>query len=355
MPDQSPSFIDRYRARRELPELTRQISDLLDVGERLDHALETVSRLTTSVWLRQVVLKVRSDVQGGDKLSDALAGHPELFAEYYTAVVAIGESKGNLAEALRRISDQLVRQQRFADALKTALSYPLLGLCVTGISLILILVYVLPQFHELFEDAGTELPWFAKSVLGMGGALRTYGLFIVLAVAAMFFVWRSRLKNPDALYRWHQFQLRVPLVSDMIRRTDVVRFSDSLAAALSGGTTLTEGLRLSQASMTNRCLRHSLDQVIDSVKEGGGLGEGLHDTHSFPLLATRMIQVGEESGNLKQSLRRVADVYDRDFDMTLKRLLNVLEPVLIVSIGAVVAIIVLAMVSAIQELNSVPF
>jgi general secretion pathway protein F len=114
-------------------------------------------------------------------------------------------------------------------------------------------------------------------------------------------------------------------------------------------------LRLSQASMTNRCLRHSLDQVIDSVKEGGSLGEGLHDTHSFPLLATRMIQVGEESGNLKQSLRRVADVYDRDFDMTLKRLLNVLEPVLIVSIGAVVAIIVLAMVSAIQELNSVPF
>ncbi|MDA9981936.1 type II secretion system F family protein [Gammaproteobacteria bacterium] len=203
MPDQSPSFIDRYRARRELPELTRQISDLLDVGERLDHALETVSRLTTSVWLRQVVLKVRSDVQGGDKLSDALAGHPELFAEYYTAVVAIGESRGNLAEALRRISDQLVRQQRFADALKTALSYPLLVLCVTGVSLILILVYVLPQFHELFEDAGTELPWFAKSVLGMGGALRTYGLFIALAVAAIFFVWRSRLKQPDALYRWH--------------------------------------------------------------------------------------------------------------------------------------------------------
>lgn len=353
--NRQPRFFERYQAKRELPELTRQISDLLLVGERVDHALETVARLTTSNWLREVALELRSEVQSGTDLSAALGNHPELFSEYYAAVVAIGEAKGGVGEALRRISDQLLRQQRFSDAFKTALSYPLLVLGVTGVSIVLMLVYVLPEFQELFEDAGAELPWFAGSVLSFGGIVRSYGLIAVVAVAVTIFVWRLQLQRPEALYRWHRFQLRLPFISDLIRRTDVVRFSDSLAAALSGGTTLLEGLRLSQASMANRHLRRSLTRVIDTVKEGGRMGEGLHDDCGFPLLASRMIQIGEENGNLTESLRRVADVYDREFDTMLKRVLNVLEPILIVSIGAVVAVIVLAMVSAIQELNNMPF
>jgi general secretion pathway protein F len=355
MSDNRPSSYERHRTRRELPELTRQISDLLGVGERTDGALETVAQLTTSTWLRRVLMDVRSDVQEGTSLSDSLRKHPELFSEYYVAVVAIGESRGDVSGALCRIADQLLRQQRFNDALKTALSYPLLVLMVTGISLVLMLVYVLPEFHELFVDTGTELPWISKSVLGLGGFIRTWGMPIALVLVASLLLWRASLRQPESLYRWHRLQLRVPLVADLIRRVDVVRFSDSLAAALSGGATLVDGLRLSQASMVNRCLRRSLNEVIDAVKDGDRLGDGLDRNCGFPPLATRMIQVGEESGNLETSLRRVADVYDREFDTTLKRLLNVVEPVLIVSIGAVVAIIVLAMVAAIQELNNMPY
>jgi len=350
-----PSFYERYRAKRELPELTRQISDLLGVGERMDNALDTVAQLTTSTWLREVLLDLRGEIQGGSSLSEALRGHAELYSDYFVAIVAIGEARGDVSGALRQIADQLIRQQRFSDALKTALSYPLLVLVVTGISLVLMLVYVLPEFHELFLDTGTELPWLSRSVLGLGGFVRTWGLPVVLVLAAALFAWRFSLRQPETLYRWHRIQLHVPLISEIVRRTDVVRFSDSLAAALSGGTTLIDGLRLSQASMMNRYIRRSLNDVIDSVKEGGRLGDGLHDSCDFPLLATRMIKIGEESGNLEKSLRRVAEVYDREFDTTLKRMLNVLEPVLIVSIGAVVAIIVLAMVSAIQELNNMPF
>jgi len=355
LPDTQPGFYERHRARRELPELTRQISDLLGVGERVDGALETVAQLSTSSWLRGVIMDLRSDVQGGSSLSDALRNHPALFSEYYVAVVAIGESRGDVSGALQQIADQLLRQQRFSDALKTALSYPLLVLIVTGVSLVLMLVFVLPEFHELFIDTGTDLPWISQTVLGLGGFIRTWGLPLALVLASALFIWRMSLRQPESLDRWHRFQLRLPLISELIRRVDVVRFSDSLAAALSGGTTLVEGLRLSQASMVNRHLRHSLNAVIDMVKDGGRLGEGLHLNCGFPPLATRMIQVGEESGNLQTSLRRVADVYDREFDTTLKRLLNVIEPVLIVTIGAIVAVIVLAMVAAIQELNNMPF
>lgn len=355
MSETHPSYYERLRARRELPELTRQISDLLGVGERMDGALETVAQLTTSPWLRSVLMDLRGEVQGGSNLSQALRGHPALYSEYYVAMVAIGETRGDVGGAMRQVAEQLLRQLRFSDALKTALSYPLLVLFVTGVSLVLMLVYVLPQFHELFLDTGTELPWISQLVLGLGGFVRTWGLPLAVLLAAALFVWRFSLRQPESLYRWHRLQLHVPLIAELVRRIDVVRFSDSLAAALSGGSTLIDGLRLSQASIANRCLRRSLNDVIDSVKEGGRLGEGLRLNGGFPPLATRMIQVGEESGNLETSLRRVADVYDREFDTTLKRLLNVVEPVLIVSIGAVVALIVFAMVAAIQELNNMPF
>lgn len=335
--------------------MTRQIADLLAVGERLDGALETVAQLAGSEWLRDTLLELKKEVQSGASLSGSLRHHPALFSEYYVAVVAIGEARGEVGTALRQIADQLLRQQRFKDALKTALSYPLLVLVVTGVSLVLLLVYVLPGFHDLFSDTGTELPWLSRTVLGLGGLVRSWGLPLLLLLALALLLWRWSLRQPESLYRWHRFQLHLPLVADLVRRVDVVRFSDSLAAALSGGTTLVEGLRLSQASMGNRCLRRSLNGVIETVKEGGRLGDGLKQTGGFPTLATRMIQVGEESGNLETSLRRVADVYDREFETTLKRVLNVVEPILIVSIGAVVAIIVFAMVAAIQELNNLPF
>lgn len=352
---ESPTWmLQNHRVRRELPELTRQLAILLRSGERLDRALSMAGELARSPRLKSAMSAVRDQVRAGEPLPGALSRHPELFSEFYVSVVAVGEASGELAAALQRVADHLLRQQRFSDALATALSYPLLLLGVTGLSLVVLVLYVLPQFRALFDDAGVGLPWFTEALLQLSDLLRAYGWAAALTVLVLAVFWRARLQQPDVRYRRDRFLLRLPLVSDLVSRIDIARFSDSLAAALAGGAPLLDSLRLSRASIANRCLQRSLDPVIETVKEGGRLGEALRRSTAFPTLAARMIQVGEESGNLTQSLQYVAEVYDREFDTAVKRLLNILEPALIILIGSGVAAVILSMVSAIQRLNTFP-
>lgn len=346
--------LQNRRVRRELPELTRQLAILLRSGERLDRALDMTGELARNPRLKSAMSALRDQVRAGESFPDALGRHPALFSEFYVSVVAVGDASGQLDASLQRVADHLLRQQRFSDALTTALSYPLLLLGVTGLSLVVLVLYVLPEFRALFDDAGVGLPWFTEALLRLSDGLRAYGWAGALAVLGLASFWRARLRQPDVRYRRDRFLLRVPLVSDLVRRIDTARFSDSLAAALAGGAPLLDGLRMSRASIANRFLRRSLDPAIEAVKEGGRLGEALRRNTSFPALAARMIQVGEESGNLAHSLQYVAEVYDREFDTSVKRLLNVLEPALIILIGSGVAVVILSMVSAIQRLNTFP-
>lgn len=352
---ESPArVLQNRRVRRELPELTRQLAILLRSGERLDRALDMAGDLARSPRLKSAMSAVRDDVRGGEPLPAALSRHPALFSEFYVSVVAVGETDGELAAALQRVADHLLRQQGFADALTTALSYPLLLVAITGLSLVVLLLYVLPQFQALFDDAGVGLPWFTETLLQLSGFMRAWGWAVVLGVLAAALAWRAGLEQPDARQRWDRLVLRIPLVADLARRIDVARFSDSLAAALAGGAPLLDGLRLARASVTNRSLRRSLDPAIEAVREGGRLGEALRRNPDFPGLAAHMIRVGEESGNLAESLQYVAEVYDREFDNAVRRLLNVLEPALIICIGSGIAVVILSMVSAIQRLNTFP-
>lgn len=344
--------LEHYRVRRELPELTRQLGILLHSGERLDRALETLTGFARTRQLKKAILAVRDDVRAGELLSTSLQRHPGLFSDFYTNVVALGEAGGDLAGAVQRVAGHLLRQQRFSRALTTAVSYPLLLLGITGLSLIVLLIYVLPQFRDLFEDTGVDLPWLTQALLGLSEFLRHYGWVAAGAAAVLVMGARTGLQQPESRYRWHRFQLRIPLAAVLVRRIEVARFSSSLADALSGGVPLLDALRLSRSSVANLYLRRCLDGVVDIVKEGGRLADGLRQSSAFPVLAVRMIQVGEESGRLGESLRNVAEVYNDEFDAAVKRLLNVLEPILILLIGGGIALVILAMISAIQRLNT---
>lgn len=352
--ESSGNLFEGRRVRRELPELTRQLAILLRSGERLDRALATLAEFSRARRLREALLAVRDDVRAGDPLSVALRRHPDLFSDFYAGVVAVGEAGGDLAGGVRKAAEHLLRQQRFAGALATALTYPMLLLAMTGLSLVVLLVYVLPQFRELFDDTGVHLPWITRALLGLSESLRIHGWVLAVAAGALIVGARVSLRQPETRRRWHRFQLRIPLVSELVRRIEVARFAGALADALSGGVPLVQALRLSQSSISNLHVRGGLDAVVDDVKEGGRLGEGLHRNSAFPPLAVHMIQVGEDSGRLVESLRDAAEVYDGEFDAAVKRLLNVLEPALILIIGSGIALVILAMISAIQRLNTLP-
>lgn len=344
-----------YRLRRELPELTRQLGILLGAGERLDRALATLADFARSPALRAAFMTVRDDVRAGEPLAAALRRHPGLFSDFYTQVVALGEARGDLAGAVKRIADHLLRQQRLTRGLATAISYPLLLVGVTGLSLLVLLLYVLPQFAELFEDTGVALPWLTEALLGIAGLLRSHGWVAAVALAAAILAGRTAMRQPAAVHQWHRLLLGLPWISVLVRRVEVARFTGNLADALAGGVPLLDALRLARSSVGNLHLRRCLEETVGVVREGGGLADGLQRAGAFPALAVRMIQVGENSGRLDESLRHVAEVYDEEFDAAVKRLLGVLEPVLILVIGSGIALVMLAMISAIQRLNTFSF
>lgn len=347
------NWLENYKARRELPELTRQLAILLRSGERLDKALELLGEFTQTEKLRSVIAMLHDGIRSGHSLTDLLNDHRNVFSEFFISVLAVGERKGDITSALERIAKYLQRQRKLTASLVNALTYPLLLIAITGLSVLILMIYVLPQFRELFNDAGISLPWFTQALLSLSQGLQTYGWAILLICAFTIVMGWRQLQQPNTRYRWHQLVLSLPL-SDLVRRVDVARFSDSLAVSLSGGTPLIDGLRLSQASVANRFIRRSLDKVIDSVKEGGQLGESLRRSEVFPPMASRMIQVGEESGKLAAALEYVAEVYDYEFNHDVKRLINIMEPVLIIIVGGIIGAIILAMIAAIQQLNSWP-
>lgn len=349
------SPLDRLKLRRqtrELVEVTEQFAILLRAGETLDSALEVLTA-TAPETLRDTLLDLRRGVREGRPLSDAMQAH-ELFSEFYVSVIRIGESRGDLAGALARLASHLERQHELKERVRSALIYPAILIAMTGISLIVLLTFVLPQFKSLFDSVGASLPWFTQGLLVLGERLHRHALLIAVLIAALLLLWRWQMRRLDNQYRLHRFVMRVPLVSDLVQRLNVARFSRSLATMLDGGAPILEALRLSQTSMPNRYLRQSLSAVIDTIKQGGRLADGLRSHARFPVLATRMIHVGEESGELARSLDYVAEVYDRQVDTAVRRLVAVLEPLLIITIGLVIALVIYAIVSAISELNNLP-
>jgi general secretion pathway protein F len=327
---------------------------LLRSGETLDGALSALINASHVVSIKDVLENLRTQLREGRTLSQAMSTHDHLFSELYVNIVNIGEANGNLPEAFEHISDYLERQSALAESIKSALTYPIILLLVSGLSVVVLFAFVLPTFRSMFDNIGATLPDSTRILLQIGDLSRNYGWIILIVGIAIIAYARTRLTSTPTLLRWHRFVLRIPLVGDMIQRLDVSRFSRSLATLLNGGIPLVDALRLSQAAISNRYLRSSVEKMIQDVKEGRRLSHALLNDAFFPPLAAHMVQVGEKSGDLARALDYVALEYDRAFESMMKRMVAILEPALIIAIGAIIALVIFAIVSAMQSLNALP-
>ena len=335
-------FTPRRVTRNNVLAFTRELATLLRAGLPLDRALEILINLSDSPPVARLLQAVRDSVRGGKSLSQALDMHREVFSRFYVSIVRAGEAGGSLGAVLTRLADTMERSKELRESVKGALIYPTILICVAVGSVMILLIYVVPQFQQTFAQAGKALPLPTQIVISAGTALRQYWWLMLIVVVGAVWLFRRRLRNPAVRFRWDQRLLRWPLIGDLSAKVEVARFARTLATLLGNGVTLLAGLSIVKETMTNSVLAQALDGVITRLREGKGFGRPLVETGLYPRLATQMILVGEESGQLEEMLNRVADVYDREVAIAIKRFLAILEPVLIVGLAIMVICIVLS-------------
>jgi general secretion pathway protein F len=344
-------FAPRRVTRDHLLALTRDLATLLRAGLTLDRALELEISLATSLPVATMLQGIRDEVRGGRSLSQALDARREVFSRFYVKIVRAGEAGGALGTVLTRLAETMERNKELRDSVRSALIYPTILVFVAVASIMILLVFVVPQFQTTFAQAGKALPIPTQIVIVVGTFLRNWWWAIIPAIV-LFVAWfRRRGRNPAVRRVRDTRLLRTPLLGDLIAKVEIARFARTLSTLLGNGVTLLAGLAIVKETMANVVLASGFDGVIAKLREGKGFGRPMAETGLYPRLATQMILVGEESGRLEEMLARVADVYDREVATSIKRFLAVLEPVLILSLAVLVGGIVFSILLGVMGMS----
>lgn len=338
-------------SQREVAVFTQQLSTLLGAGLPLDRALHILHDLAETEAVGDLVKAVRDQVRGGASLSDALEARHGVFTRLYINMVRAGEAGGTLDVTLARLADYLERSKELRDSIISALIYPALLLFMAVGSLVVLLIYVVPQFMPIFEEMGAELPLLTTIVLGVGELFRSFWWALFAAVVGIIVYFRGQFADPKTRYKWDRRLLKLKLTGDIIAKVEMARLSRTVGTLLTNGVPLLAALSIGRNVVTNTVMGEGVDQAATEVKTGGSLAHNLAGTEHFPKLALQMINVGEETGQLDEMLVKVADTYDREVRTTIDRLMAALVPALTLGLAVLVALIVMSILMAILSVN----
>jgi general secretion pathway protein F len=335
---------------RGLMVATQQLAVLLKAGLELERVLEILVNLDEMKPMRATFEQVLERVRSGTSLADALS-EESAFPKYYVNVIRAGEQGGHLELALEQLGEYLGRAQMIREAVVSALIYPAILLATAGLSVIVVLVFVLPAFTPLFAEAGKALPLSTQIVMDTGNFLTEWFWAILLGLFALVVALRAALREPKFRLRWDGGLLRLPLLGGLLAKIDVERFSRMLGTMLRNGVALPQGLLVTADTLSNSVVAGAVRDAATSLKEGDELARTLRATGTFPTLALDMIKVGEESGQLDTMLLRQADLYERDIKHTIDRLVALLVPCLTIFMGMLVAGLIGSILVAILSVN----
>ncbi len=349
------SFLSRGKvSQADLMLITRELATLLRAGLPLDRSMEILIRLSEKKSASELLTEIRNEVRGGTSLSKALDKHRYVFSRFYINMVKAGEAGGSLGNVLLRLADYMERAAELKESVVSALIYPTILFVVAVASVLTLVIFVVPQFKQIFDQSGKALPFATDMVLTTGIFLRSN--WPIMLAAVIFAIWLTSrsFTDPVSRARWDARFLRWPVMGNLIGKVEMARFSRSLGTLLQNGVPLLAGLAILKDTLGNAVFRDAVDVVSRDLKEGRGMAKPMMEANVFPKLAVQMIGVGEETGKLDEMLVQVAEVYDREVAAALKRALALIEPVMIVGLALLIGGIIMSLLVAMFDLMDIP-
>ena len=336
---------------KQLTLFTRQLATLVQVSP-LEEALRTLSRQSERDEVRRIIGNVHGGVVEGRRLADAMGREPKSFPALYRAMVSAGESSGTLPPILDRLANLLERQAQVRGKVLSTLAYPVVLSIVAAFVVFALMIFVVPKVVEQFQDVGQQLPLLTRMVIGLSAFLSTYWWALLIAVAVTLMLAGRALKEEGLRMKFDGFLLRLPLIGRLIRDLHAARMARTLSTMVASRLPLLEGLRLTTVTVHNRVLRAASADIAETVRTGGSLAGALRKAGVFPPLLVYLAASGEASGKLDLMLERAADYLEREFDSFTSTALALLEPAIIIVMGAIVALIVLSILLPILQLDT---
>jgi general secretion pathway protein F len=350
----NPLFSRKGITQDDVGIFTRELATLLKAGLPLDRSFEILINLAANPRVADLVAKLRNEVRGGASLSKALDAQKSVFTRFYVNMIRAGEAGGSLPTVLLRLAEYMERSKALRDNIKASLTYPVFLAVISVIAVGVLLGAVVPRFKPIFAGAGKAVPMMTQVVIFAGDAMRNYGWLMLVALALIVYMAMRRLRDPEVRYRMDRRTVTAPVVGDLFAKVEMARFSRTLGVLLANGVTLVSALNIVRETMSNTWLAEAVGNVARELKEGRGLGRPMMETGRFPMLAVHMILVGEETGRLDDMLMQVAETYDHEVEVAIRKALALLQPVMIVAMALVIGFIIIAILSAMLSVYDLP-
>ena len=329
----------------DLVVFSRQFATMINAGLPIVRALYILSEQTENQKLKDVVVQVRKDVEAGLALSEALERHPKVFSRLYVEMVRAGEIGGILDGVLLRVADQLEKDQDLKRKVKSAMTYPVVVLILAILAASFMLIFIVPVFARMFEDLGGTLPLPTRVAMGVSDILTSiFGVLVYAAMGAAVFGFLRWKKTENGRRIWGRLSLRLPAkIGDVIQKVALARFARTLGTLSAAGVPILQAIEITATSSGNWVMENALLKSRDAIREGIPIYKPLEGESVFPPMVTRMIAVGEETGDIDGMLGKIADFYESEVDATVKALTSIIEPLMIVVVGGIVGGIIVAM------------
>jgi type IV pilus assembly protein PilC len=330
---------------QELTVATRQLSTMISSGMSLLRALYVLEDQAENDKLRDAFTAIRKDVEAGIALSEALSRHPDIFNELFVAMVAAGESGGILEETLHRVADQLEKDDSLRRQVKSAMMYPMLIAGFAGVVMIALVAFIVPVFAKVFKDFGGKLPAITQVTVNISHLVTGRWYVCILGAWGTVYLFKRWKKSARGREQWDRFKLKIPWkIGDTVQKVALARFSRTFSALVAAGVPMLEAIEITGRTSGNKVIENAMGAVKDSVTGGGTVSAPMRlAPEAFPSMVVQMIAVGEETGAMDTMMSKIADFYEDEVAAAVKALTSILEPLMIVIVGAMVGFIVISM------------
>lgn len=335
--------------------IARQLATMINSGLPISQSLKTLQEQVSNKKVKKILEQVASDVEGGSQLSASFSRFPEMFTPLDLTLVSSGEKSGSLDKSLKRLADQLEKEQSLLRKVRGALIYPAFIVVVVIGVLILMVVYVMPQMEGLYSSFNAKLPLITRIMIAVSHFLSKFMPIVILLLIASAIYIRYAIKRPKGRKIWDSFKLRIYGLNILLKKVYMVRFSRTLAGLVASGVPLLEGLSIVSKSVGNVIYQESIQDVAEKVKSGVALSEPLKESPLYPPVVPQMIAVGEQTGELDNMLENLSNYFEEEVDNIVKNLSGLIEPVMIVVLGGIIAVLMIAVMMPIYGLGNVLF